>query len=105
MPYYILWQHPVPVDPSVLVAPIGVVNLKVIIPEIASVAMLLRNDRNPCSVFAREAVQLAAPLIEAILGLGSTYPRISPLPAPIGGLVKSINWSIIFLPGTQQGVA
>jgi len=68
MPYYILWQHPAPVDPSGLVAPIGVVNLMVIIPEIASVALLLRNDRNPCSVFAREAVQLGAPLNVAIFG-------------------------------------
>jgi len=46
----------------------GVVNLMVIIPEIASVALLLRNDRNPCPVFAREAVQLVATLNVAIFG-------------------------------------
>jgi hypothetical protein len=46
----------------------GVVNLMVIIPEIASVALLLRNDRNPCSAFAREAVQLVATLKVAIFG-------------------------------------
>ena len=47
---------------------LGVVNLMVIIPEIASVARLLCKDQNPCSVFAREAVQLVAPLKVTIFG-------------------------------------
>jgi hypothetical protein len=44
-----------------------VVPLMGFIPEIASVAMLLRNDWRPHSVIAREAVQLVAPLTVAIL--------------------------------------
>ena len=52
----------------------------VITPEIASVAMLLRNDRNLCSVFAREAVRQAAPLNVATFEQGLTSSRISPPP-------------------------
>ena len=43
------------------------VNLAGIIPEIASVALLLRNDWKLYFVFAREGVQIVAPLNVAIL--------------------------------------
>ena len=51
-----------------------------IIPEIASVAMLLRKDQKPCSVFAREAVQIVAPLNVAILGVKVDIPTNFTMP-------------------------
>ena len=72
----------------------GMMDPERIFPEIASVAMLLRNDWIPCSVFASEAVPHAAPLNVAILMIRE-IPTSCTIPRELGHMVSLVESGII----------